>query len=219
MEKNYLIINLKQYIDTVERKEELKDAILKLREVANSKNVEIIVVPQYLDANFYAWHQIKTYVQHVNYYEEGRGTGYVLPETLVSNGIKGTILNHSEHRLDYETIKKTVSRVKKLDLEICLCAENSCEVKKFNNLDVDFIAVEPPELIGGDVSVSKAEPVIIKDSVRNAGDKKLLVGAGVRNQEDVRIALELGAKGVLVASGIAKASNFYEAILELLEGF
>ena len=93
------------------------------------------------------------------------------------------------------------------------------EVKKFNSLDVDFIAVEPPELIGGDVSVSKAEPEIIEASVRNAGNKKLLVGAGVKTREDVKIAMKLGARGVLVASGIAKSDNFYDAILELLEGF
>jgi triosephosphate isomerase len=47
----------------------------------------------------------------------------------------------------------------------------------------------------------------------------VLCGAGVKNGEDVRKAKELGAKGILVASGVVKAENPEEAIRDLLEGF
>ena len=75
-----------------------------------------------------------------------------------------------------------------------VCAKDSKEAAKIAKVSPDFIAVEPPELIGGEVSVSKAKPDIIRESVKAVGGKsKLLVGAGVKTGEDVRIALKLGA--------------------------
>ncbi len=215
----YLIINLKQYIEPIERRDELKNAIKSLEEYSKELNVEIIIVSQFLEANFYAWHNCKTFIQHVDFEEPGKGTGYVLPETLPVNKVEGTLLNHSEHRLKFDVIEKTVERLKKLNLRVCLCAKNSLEVKKFNNLNVDFIAVEPPKLIGGDISVSSAKPQLISNSVKNSNNIPLLVGAGIKNKDDVKKAIELGAKGILIASGIAKSENYYETIKDLLEGF
>ena len=87
-------------------------------------------------------------------------------------------------------------------------------------MDPDFVAVEPPELIGSDTSVSTAQPELISDSVKkicNGFDcHSVLVGAGVKSGQDVKIALELGASGVLLASGVAKAEEPEKAILELL---
>jgi triosephosphate isomerase len=80
---------------------------------------------------------------------------------------------------------------------------------KFNP---DLIAVEPPELIGGNISVSTAKPEIISRAYELVGDK-LIVGAGVKNSNDIKIALKLGAKGVLLASGVMKAED-PEAVLK-----
>ena len=78
--------------------------------------------------------------------------------------------------------------------------------------------MEPPELIGGDISVSRAGPEIIEDSVNLVGENRLLVGAGIKDAEDVRIALSLGASGVLLASGVIKADDPYSALMELVSG-
>ncbi len=85
-------------------------------------------------------------------------------------------------------------------------------------MNPDLIAVEPPELIGGDISVSKAQPEIIEKSVRLVGENKLLVGAGVKNGHDVRIAMSLGASGVLLASGVTRAVDPESVLLDLISG-
>ena len=81
-----------------------------------------------------------------------------------------------------------------------------------------MIAVEPPELIGGDISVSKAGPEIIERAVDFVGKNQVLVGAGIRDLEDVTIALKLGACGVLVASGVVKVADPYAVLLGLVSG-
>ena len=84
------------------------------------------------------------------------------------------------------------------------------------------MAVEPPELIGGNVSVSKAKPEIIEKSVEKVkeitGDVKVLCGAGIKNREDVAKAIELGSDGILLASGIVKAKDAYAACEEIFRG-
>ena len=41
----------------------------------------------------------------------------------------------------------------------------------------------------------------------------MLCGAGVKNGADVKMAIELGAEGVLLASGVTKASDI-KAVLD-----
>jgi triosephosphate isomerase len=66
--------------------------------------------------------------------------------------------------------------------------------------------------------VSKEKPgLIIKaaEAVKSAkNNTKLLCGAGIVSGEDVTKAVELGSKGILVASGIIKAKNWNKIISE-----
>ena len=86
----------------------------------------------------------------------------------------------------------------------------------------DFIAVEPPELIGGDISVTSANPRIVSDTVdtvKSVDPKvKVLCGAGVKTGEDVRKAIELGAEGVLLASGVVKSNDPKKTLMDLVSG-
>jgi len=97
------------------------------------------------------------------------------------------------------------------------------DAEKIAYLNPDFIAVEPPELIGGTVSVSDAKPEIISSSVKAVklinNKIKVLCGAGIHNKDDVKKAIKLGAEGVLVASGIVKAENQKTALRDLVNGF
>jgi triosephosphate isomerase len=80
----------------------------------------------------------------------------------------------------------------------------------------DITSVEPPELIGTGISVSKAKPEIVTDTVKlvHKVDPKMIIlcGAGISTAEDVFIALKLGTRGVLVASGIVKAKDPYTVL-------
>jgi triosephosphate isomerase len=74
-----------------------------------------------------------------------------------------------------------------------------------------MIAIEPPELIGSGIAVSKAQPELITRTItriRNVnGTVKILCGAGVSYAEDVTAALTLGTDGVLVASSVVKSKD------------
>jgi triosephosphate isomerase len=89
-------------------------------------------------------------------------------------------------------------------------------------LGPDFLAVEPPELIGGNISVSTAKPEIVSGSVQRVhkvNDKvKVLCGAGVKSGKDVAKSLELGAEGVLLASWVVTAKDVVAVMKDLLAG-
>lgn len=160
--------------------------------------------------------------EHIDVAGLGGFTGKITPLGVLENGAVGTLINHSEDRVPFPIIEKLVNICRENNLISVVCAQDVEEAKKFAIISPDFIAVEPPELIGGDISVSTAKPEIISDTVRIVNSisstTKVLCGAGVKTEEDVRIAIHLGAKGVLLASGITKATNPKEKLKELLKG-
>ena len=57
------------------------------------------------------------------------------------------------------------------------------------------------------------------DAVKRVSKKvKVLCGEGISTGEDLKKAVELGAEGVLLASGIIKAKDQKAAMLELVKG-
>jgi len=104
-----------------------------------------------------------------------------------------------------------------------VCVKNVSEARKYAKLNPNYIAIEPPELIGTGKAVSKEKPEVIIKSVRAVKDAKnstrLLCGAGIISGNDVARALELGANGILVASGIVKAKNWERVIEEFSAAF
>ena len=119
---------------------------------------------------------------------------------------KGTFLNHSEHPISNKIIKRRIKLAKKAGIKTVVCCTNIKRAKEIDKMKPDYIAIEPKELIGGKISISKAKPELISKTVK-AVKTKVLVGAGINTREDVKTALKLGAKGVLVASAVAKAKN------------
>jgi len=165
---------------------------------------------------------IMTVSQHMDPYEPGAHTGALLAKEVKELGAIGSIINHSEKRISPEDVKKCIELCKEYELVSIVCAQSSKEAGELAKFNPDFIAIEPPELIGGDISVSTAEPEIIKDSVnevkKNSLRTDLLCGAGVKTREDVKKAIELGAKGVLVASGVVKSYTVEKTIEDLIKG-
>jgi triosephosphate isomerase len=104
-----------------------------------------------------------------------------------------------------------------------VCAKDVDDARRLARYRPAYLAVEPPELIGGDRSVATAQPEVIRDAVRAVREvsptTSVLCGAGVHDRNDVRIALELGAVGVLVASAVTRVADCDEAIGELLAGY
>ncbi len=157
--------------------------------------------------------RIPVFAQHVDL-DSGAHTGIVTPESIKDAGAIGTILNHSEKKLDFEVLKKTIARAKKAKLVTLVCAATPEEAKKISALKPDIIAIEPPELIGGNVSVSTAKPEVVTATTKSIKGIPILCGAGVKTKTDVSKAMQLGVKGILVASGITKAKNPEEVLTD-----
>ncbi|MBU0497617.1 MAG: triose-phosphate isomerase [Candidatus Thermoplasmatota archaeon] len=166
--------------------------------------------------------KLPIFSQHIDPITPGSHTGWTLPQAVVQAGAQGTLINHSEHRLTLADIDLCVTLAKKHHLDHIICTNNVTTSKAAATLTPQFIAIEPPELIGGDISVTTANPDIVAHSVRSvkAIDKKIhvLCGAGVKNGNDVTRAIELGSDGVLLASGVVKPANKEEILRDLISG-
>ncbi len=161
---------------------------------------------------------IPVFAQHIDPVGYGSFTGHVLPDVVKATGAYGTLLNHAEYQLENQKLMKAIESARDAELFTIVCADTPAAAEKIVEWGPDLIAVEPPELIGGDVSVSKAGPEVIEDAVGLVGENRLLVGAGVKDREDVCIALSLGASGVLLASGVIKADDPYSVLMDLVAG-
>jgi len=162
---------------------------------------------------------VAVFSQSVGNQQEGKSTGAIIPEALRASGCAGSIINHSESRLPLETIRDLIPRMKGLGLSSCVCGEDAGEVVVMAGLAPEYLAVEPPELIGSGIAVSKARPELLRDSVssvRGAGyTGRLLCGAGIVSGEDARAAVELGMDGILVASSVVRSKDWRSKISEL----
>lgn len=207
-----IIVNFKAYREaTGEKSEKLSEQCLK---ASKSSGEKVISAPQHTDMG-----RVKgdVFGQHLDPVEPGSHTGHTTAEALKAAGASGTLINHSEKRIDPEKIRKSVERAEEKGLTSVVCAQSPEECEKFSKFNPDFVAFEPPELIGGDISVSSARPELIQEAVERS-KVDVLTGAGIKNREDVEKSVELGCKGVLVASAVVKAKNSYEEIMELTKG-
>ena len=192
------VINCKNY-------EEISgDKIIKFVKIAEqvSKKYKIKIAispPQHL-IGLVANSSILVLAQHIDDSKIGSTTGFVIPELLKKSKVKGSLINHSEHRISSKEIEKLVLKLKELKMISIVCVKNIAEVKKYLKIDPDFIAIEPPELIGSGKAVSKEKPDLIEKAaaiVNNSKNKtNLLCGAGIVSGEDVAKSIELGSKAV-----------------------
>ncbi|MDO8055947.1 MAG: triose-phosphate isomerase [Candidatus Hermodarchaeota archaeon] len=205
-----ILVNLKTY------NESLGDKAVKLakiaEEVGESTGVCIGLAPQFSDLHRVATQsEVPVFAQHVDPVTPGRGTGSILVESVVEAGAVGTLLNHSERQLRLADLEASLIRAKDVGLKVCICSNNQLVSGAAAALGPDFIAVEPPELIGTGIPVSKTQPEVVTatvDTIRRINPKVIpLCGAGISTGEDVAAALKLGTQGVLLASGVTKAKN------------
>lgn len=216
-----IVLNEKAYVESVGKKG-LELAKI-CEEVAAEHGVSIAICPQQVElAKIVAAVNIPCFAQHVDAVEPGSQTGFVTLESVKEAGAVGSLVNHSEHRLKIADIDFIISKAARLDLLTIVCTNNIAVSKSIAELRPYAIAVEPPELIGTGRAVSKVDPAIVENTVKEVKrvDEECVVlcGAGVTNGEDVRAAVELGADGVLLASGVVKAQDPRAALIDLVSG-
>jgi triosephosphate isomerase len=210
-----IIVNFKTYLESTGQR------ALQLAKQAEKASKEtgtcIIVVPQLADiARIAESVEIPVFAQHIDPIKPGNNTGHVLAEAVKEAGAVGTLINHSERQLRLIDIDATITLCKQHGLISCVCANNPSVSAAIAAMKPDITSVEPPELIGTGISVSKAQPEIVTNTVKlvHQVNPKMIIlcGAGISTTEDVSIGLKLGTQGVLVASGIVKAKDPYSVL-------
>ena len=214
-----IIVNFKIYQET------FGDKAIRLAEickkVAGKTGVRIVVAASAISA----WRiqkevGIEVFLQNVDEYPEGKHSGFVSPIEARELGIKGALLNHSEHKKPLGTLRKIVKNEPK-EFELVLCVHSLGQAEKWKNkIRSGWVAYEPSYLIASeDKSVSSEEPETIRKFVGLMEKIPVLVGAGIKNENDVKTALKMGAKGILVASNVVLAAEPEKELLKLAGGF
>ena len=214
-----VILNYKTYLESSgENALELARA---LKSASEESGITMVAAPQAADI-YRIQDQISLpiFAQHIDPITPGGHTGSNLIETLIEAGISGSLINHSENRMKLADIDEVIQLCKQNDIESCVCTNNIATSKAIATFSPDAVAVEPPELIGTGIPVSQAQPEVVEDSVKGVKSInkkiKVLCGAGISTGDDMKAAMDLGSDGVLLASGIVKAENPKEALLDLV---
>jgi triosephosphate isomerase len=210
-----IIVNFKTYLESTGKR--AVELAKQAEKAAKETGANIVVVPQFVDiATIAEAVEIPVFAQHIDPIKPGNCTGHVLAEAVKEAGAVGTLINHSERQLRLIDVDAIIALAKDKGLISCVCANNPSVSAAIAAIHPDITSVEPPELIGTGISVSKAKPEIVTDTVKlvHKIDPKMtiLCGAGISTAEDVSIALKLGTRGVLVASGIVKAKDPYSLL-------
>ncbi len=218
---NYLILNFKTYLQASgENATKLAEIVAA---VSNNSPVQLVICPQ--AADIYRIREkfpnLKIWAQHMDPISPGRHTGWTSPTTLLMSGANGTLINHSEHKLEnVDEIKSTIETCKQYQLLSCVALNDTKLINELKSSSPDIIAFEPQELIGGSNSILDLDPqraIEFIAQAQNSGSS-LVLGAGVRDKQDISTALSLGFQGVLIASGFVTATdptNYLQSLLEV----
>ena len=219
MDTPIVILNYKTYLESsglnaLELAHDLESA-------ANESGITMVASPQAADIYRISEEtSLPIFAQHIDPISPGGHTGASLIDTLVDAGICGSLINHSEKRMKLADIDEVIKLCGQYEIESCVCTNNIETSKAVAALAPTAVAVEPPELIGTGIPVSQAQPEVVEDTVKEVKainkDIKVLCGAGITTGDDMKAAMDLGADGVLLASGIIKAESPKDALLDLV---
>lgn len=210
MPSPFILVNLKTYKEGTGSRAHMIAQAAEL--VAKESGATIGVAPTCIDLHPLCHHfSIPVYAQHVDGIEPGAHTGHITADAIRAAGAAGSLVNHAERRLTLADIEASVRALQGLKMSSVVCTNNEATSAAAAAMTPDYVAIEPPELIGSGVSVSKANPDIIRKSVATVQavnpKVKVLTGAGIQSGECVKIAIDLGTDGVLLASSVVKAKD------------
>jgi len=150
------IINCKNYEEV--SGSQISKFIKIAEKISKKYKVKIAIAPPQHLLGQVADSKIPIFAQHLDDVNVGSTTGFMIPELVKKSKIRGSLINHSEHRISSKEISTLVLKLKKLKMISVVCVKNVVEAKKYAKLNPDYIAIEPPELIGSGRAVSKERP-------------------------------------------------------------
>jgi triosephosphate isomerase len=214
-----ILINFKIY------KESFGDKAIELakivKEIGDKYKIRTVVAASAIDVlRIKKETGAEVFLQNVDDYDEGKHTGFISMEQAMALGVKGSLLNHSEHKIAKGKALKIIKNRPK-GFEIILCMASTGQIEKWGaKAKPDWILYEPPELIASkDESVATEEPKVIKSAVEKAMTVPIMVGAGIKDRNDVEVSLKMEAKGIGLSSAFVLSKNPKEVLEELAKGF
>lgn len=212
-----IFLSLKTY------KESTGDSVLNLLSSVNkiSQETKIPIIPIAQTVDIYRIKKelgLEVWAQHVDPIDPGRHMGFISPFSVKSVGASGVVINHAEHPVSDEIVKKTIEKAKEFDLKTLVLCQSIELAKQVEEWDPDYIGYEKGDLIAGPVSMVDMEEKNIQYLAKEL-KKPLIVGAGISTKDNVEKAVKLGGKGVILASAFVKAENPEAKLRELAGGF
>ncbi|MEI6462795.1 MAG: triose-phosphate isomerase [bacterium] len=210
-----LIVNYKNY------KSGFADNGMALSKLIAEANSEVYFAPPQVELSRYS--NMKNpalsrlgVAQHVDVSEGERSTGFITPEILNNLGISFTIVNHAEHEISLEQIESTIKLCKKYSIKVFLCFKSIKQLELFRVFSPEYYVYEPEELIGTKNSVVQTQPETIENLREMLEGKKLLIGAGINSEDDIRIAYEMKVDGLLLSSMVMENGDPTSLLLNLI---
>jgi len=149
--------------------------------------------------------KLKVCAQHTDcVYYKYKSTGFLTAETVKSAGAVGSLLNHSEHQLNYKILCRTLNDLQEHKLKSVVCTQSLRNIENFIKLKPSAIAFEDLDLIETNKSITQYRTKDVKKFADSLKGKRIipLCGAGIHSAQDVVMARKLGCKGVLISSAI-----------------
>lgn len=215
-----LFINLKNYpIDTTIFLENL----VKLYQDKYS-HIKICILPSVIeltDVRRILPSKIKVYAQTVDELDSPKTTGKITLAKLVQNGITGCMINHSENPKPIEEMEEITQYCNNYGLECMLGFQNLNEFKHISILKANYYLYEPADLIGNShsrdsksvIESKKSELILMKNNYQT---NDIIIGAGIKSEEDFKQTYSLEFAGVALSSIITESENIMEKLDEIM---
>lgn len=212
-----IFLSLKTY------KESTGEAAIKLLSCVKkvSEETGVKIIPAVQPTDIYRVKKelgIEVWAQHMDPIEPGKNMGWLSPYALKEAGATGLVINHSEHKMDDDHVKKILDKAKEYGLKNIICGFSPEMIIKFDSWEPDYLSYEREDMIGTGISMITKETDNIKKLV-SVLKRPLVIGAGISTGEDIRQAIKLGAVGAILASGFVFAKDPEQKLRELAQGF
>lgn len=157
------------------------------------------------------------FAPHMDPLVPGRGLADVLPESLVSAGAVGVMLNHCEKPVSLAVLAQTIKRADEVGLATIVCTDTIKEAAAVAHLEPNIIVAEPTALIGTGKTSDEEYTRQSIDAVKSVNpDIYVLQGAGISNGDDVYRVIFAGAEATGTSSGVIKAKDRAAMVDEMI---
>lgn len=215
-----IVVNFKTYAQATGTK--AIELALICDKVAKDSGLKIIIAVQTTDIERIVRRvRIPVFGQHLDAKGPGKYTGAITALALRNAGASGVLLNHSEHFFySFSELGRAIELAKNQGLQVLAFAKDLKIAQKIDTFKPEFLAYEEPTMVAGDQAMIQLPQ--FHQKIRRfvqAVESIPLIGAGIKEREDVFNSLKLGIKGIAFSSGFVKSENPRQVLMDFCSAF